>query len=707
MNAVSQDRAETFSLSNNPWWRMARIAWSMLAAISVGILIAATPATLLANPLGVFEGRLILGSSPLLLILRRIMLLISLFAAAFSVGLAILLFVKKSSDRLSLYLSFYLLAHGILFAGAIELLQSFWARASWVNSFVLLPIYIGPMTMAVVGLFPDGRFIPSWSRWLIPWSTVLALASIWGLNELLPYEPSFTNMILGGGAILLALSLTFAGFYAQAYRYRYVSTLIQRQQTKWVLYGIVLWLACVMLSSIPWAAAFGLPPAATAPWWLIVSELIWALSTLILPVSLTIAVMRYRLWDIDLVVNRTLVFGALTLLIIVLYVVVIGVCGAFFQSSDNLLVSLMATGLAAILFQPLRERLQRGVNRVMYGERDDPYAVLSRLGRRLEATQSPEATLQTIVDTVAQALKLPYVAIELTRHDTTRVVASCGQPIEEASGLPLIYQSKTIGRLLLAPRTPGESFTAGEQRLIENVAHQAGAAAHAARLTDHLQALAIDLQRSRERLIVAREEERRRLRRDLHDGLGPMLASQTLTLDAIGKLQARHPDRALTLLKELKAQSQTAIQDIRQLVYELRPPALDNLGLIGALQESAQHYRQTDMRITIDAPEPLPALPAAVEVAAYRITQEAITNVVRHAAARSCSVRLTVAPDQLSIEVIDDGRGPTRDQRSGIGLRSMRERAIELGGECVIRMRPSGGTRVQAWLPLSSAEPGR
>ena len=195
----------------------------------------------------------------------------------------------------------------------------------------------------------------------------------------------------------------------------------------------------------------------------------------------------------------------------------VGALGALFQARGNLGISLLATGLVAVLFQPLRSRLQRGVNRLMYGERDDPYAVTSRLGRRLEATLAPEAVLPTVVETIAQALKLPYAAILLKEGEGFRTAAAYGSPRGEPETLPLVYQREEIGRLVLSPRAPGEGFSDADRGLLEDLARQAEVAVHAVRLT-------ADLQRSRERLVATREEERRRLRRDLHDGLGAQLA---------------------------------------------------------------------------------------------------------------------------------------------------------------------------------------
>jgi len=213
----------------------------------------------------------------------------------------------------------------------------------------------------------------------------------------------------------------------------------------------------------------------------------------------------------------------------------------------------------------------------MYGQRDEPYLVLSQLGQRLEATMVPETVLPTIVETVARALKLPYAAIALHHDGTLEAVASTGLPVPDPLRLALVYQHETVGALQVAPRSPTETFNPADRALLEDIARQASAAAYAVRLT-------VQLQRSREQLVTTREEERRRLRRDLHDGLGPALASMTLQAEAARDLVDREPRRAADLLAALTEQLQASTVDIRRLVYNLRPHALDDLGLRGALQ---------------------------------------------------------------------------------------------------------------------------
>jgi len=409
--------------------------------------------------------------------------------------------------------------------------------------------------------------------------------------------------------------------------------------------------------------------------------------------ALALAILRYRLFDIEIIINRTVVYGALTGLIVTIYALVVSAFGILFAAKGSPFIALLATGLIAVIFQPLRDRVQRSVNRLMYGERDDPYAVLSRFGERLEATLAPEAVLPTIVETVAHALKLSYTAIALRRGEDFAVVTAYGLPRGELLHLPLVYQGETIGQLILGPRSPNETFTPGDRRLLDDLAHQAGIAVHAVRLT-------ADLQRSRERLVTAREEERRRLRRDLHDGLGPVLAAMSFRLDAVNNLMENDPDAARQLVLALKSQIQTSLDDIRQIAYDLRPPALDELGLVGALKEHVIAYSQSNnLQIAFDAPMDSLHLPAAVEVAVYRIALEAMTNVVRHAHANHCRISLSV-DEVLCLEISDDGGGVPINGRIGVGVTSMRERAEELGGTFVMAPIPAGGMGVVVRLPL-------
>lgn len=462
---------------------------------------------------------------------------------------------------------------------------------------------------------------------------------------------------------------------------------VARQQMRWLSFGAFIVGGFALFF-------YFIPPFLNLP---ALDRNLIGLIGILFPLVLAIAILRHNLFDIDVLLNRTLVYGTLSAVIITLYILVVGILGTVLQAQGNFFIALAATGLVAVLFQPLRDRLQKTVNRFMYGERDEPFEVLSRLGERLETALSPEMVYPTIVETVSQALKLPYSAIAVWHNGQLEIVESYGKPVAVPITYSLTHQGELVGQLLVAQRAPDEAFTPADERILRNIARQVGAAVHTVQLM-------ADLQQSRRELVTAREEERRRLRRDLHDGLGPQLASQTLTIDAIEKLLTTDPERARTLLHDLKSQSKTAVQDIRRLVYELRPPALDELGLVGALNTGVARHSQNGLRISVNAPAQLPPLPAAVEVAVYRIAQEAITNVIRHAQASTCTVNLILnrhaKNSQLCLEVRDNGRGLPGDHYLGVGLSSMRERAAELGGSCRIESQAGGGVCVAAVFPL-------
>jgi signal transduction histidine kinase len=268
-----------------------------------------------------------------------------------------------------------------------------------------------------------------------------------------------------------------------------------------------------------------------------------------------------------------------------------------------------------------------------------------------------------------------------------------------------VHQGEAVGELLVAPREPGDTWSRADRALLDSLSHQAGAAVHALQLTEGLKRLTGELQHARERLVLAREEERRRLRHDLHDELAPTLAALSLTSARAADRLSSDPENARGLLRTLRDGLRACVGDLRRLAYDLRPPVLDELGLLAAIQErAAQFSSDAGLEVTVRATEPLPPLPAAVEVATYRIVLEALMNVVRHARASACSVFLSVEPlddgEVLQVTITDDGVGIASEARSGVGLVSMRERASELGGACAIEPVIPHGTRVTARVPI-------
>jgi signal transduction histidine kinase len=573
-----------------------------------------------------------------------------------------------------------------------------WLWGPAVGLGVLLPLY-----------FPTGR-LPS-PRWRgAVWYAVFAMAVTTAnmafarvdyetpgiINPLgvIPPQPagSWYDRLFGtlwlSSSIVAAISLAVRFLRARG---------DERQQVKWLLVALVLLIGHELLlrdvpgllSRIMFLLAF------TSPW-----------------IAIGIAMLRYRLYDIDVIINRTLAYGTLTALVIGLYILIVGYLSILFRTGGNLAISLVATGVVAVLFQPLRERVQHSVNRLVYGDRDEPYAVVARLGQRLEATTEPTAVLPTTVETLAHALRLPYVAIALTYGARGQVIVEAGRcstgQLRSRTAMhafPLMYHGQALGELRVAQR-PGETdLSPNDRRLLADLARQIGVAAHAVLLT-------ADLEQARLDVVNEREVARQRLGSDLHDGVGHQLTALARKAETAANLLDHDPPSARILLAEIKHQCNDTINQVRQLAHQLHPPDLELLGLLGALQERTESMR--GLLVTFDAPACLPPLPVAVETAAYYIAQEALSNVQRHANARTCHIRIaftsastslnTILPAQsgtvLELELADDGRGLPSETPTGLGLLSMQARAAEIGGVCTIAAQAGGGTLVQARLPV-------
>lgn len=432
----------------------------------------------------------------------------------------------------------------------------------------------------------------------------------------------------------------------------------------------------------------------------IVAYELQALPFTAVPVAMAAAVLRYRALNIEVAVSRTVVYGALTIGALGLYAAIVSLLSLVFPPLTELWQQAVVAAAVAVLLHPARARLQSLVNKRLYGDRDDPYRVVSALASRLENTPTASTMLPEIVETVSAALRLPYMAIEIQARGRSETAASVGTPTGELYRMPLTFHGERVGNLVVGRRSVQRELTRPDRIALAEVARHAGAAVYTARLTR-------DLRRSRDRLVQAREMERRRILHELHDGVGPTLAAVALGLD-VSRRTVGDTTPTGELLGRLRDELQAAIVEIRRLAHGLRPPVLDRIGLIPAIREYAGALASRTVRpdsevdgvtIVLEVPSSMPKLPAPVDVAAYRIICEALTNVTRHAAATSCSVRLWV-DDDLHIEVVDDGVGLPAVTNGGVGLSSMRERASELGGECLVEADHDGGTRVFATLPL-------
>ncbi len=615
---------------------------------------------------------------------------------------ALLIIWRRPRDPIALSTAVVLCAAGACIPSAAEAL-AIGAGAPLPADFAVSAVAIGVLYL----IFPDGRLTPAWGWLLVVAWAAASLAALLRPGSAL--DPATWPPLL---QFARAMFWVGCGLAAQIYRYTHVASASQRRQTQIVIYGAAITFGGALAFVLLPLLLPGLREPGAREWYALLGGALRTALMLALPLSMAVAVLRRRLWDVDPLLSRTLLYGALTLCVAAIYVLVVGGLSLLFQTSANPLIALVATGVTAALFQGLRERLQRLVNRLIYGERDEPYAAMARLGRRLEDSLAPQAVLPTLVETIAQSLRTPYVAISL-RQEGAMVLAAeypphpgeATPPPERLRALPLAHQGELIGQLLVAPRGPDEPLAPGDLRLLADLARQAGAALHALRLEQELQRTLDELQQSRERLVTAREAERRRLRRDLHDGVGPTLASLIQRIDRARALIPTDPAAADGALTDLKGLARTTLADIRSMAYALRPPALDELGLVGALRQHIAAGVAEGLQVSIEAPdEPLP-LSAAVEAAAYRIALEALTNVARHAQASRCRLRLALCADggrrALRLEVWDNGIGLPAERPVGVGLTAMAERAAELGGALSLEAARPRGTHLTALLPLT------
>jgi signal transduction histidine kinase len=550
-------------------------------------------------------------------------------------------------------------------------------------------------TVWVPLFFPDGRRPSGRWRVLIPLGAAGIVTGVLGcmfathaqLDEL----PNWQNPLsshglnsvadpLSGVSLLLNVTATICAVVRLASRWRHGDPLLRQQIGLFAAVAVLPIFAVILgVSGVTGAGLF-------------------AVTLLPLPIGIGFAVLARGLYDLATATNRTLVWLTLSATIVGIYaLVIVGVSGVLHTHGASWL-PWVAAAVVAISFAPLRDALQRGVNRLTFGRWDDPYQVLAALGQHLEASADVDRLLADVTTELESTLGLRQVAI-LDDQDTVLVGGAANalpdKPLDRRTveQVPLVAYGRRLGTLRF---TAAVALRTSERRVLDDLAgHLAGLL--------HARALTRDLQGARERLVLAREEERRRLRRDLHDGLGPALAGQVLRLDLASRRlpagsAARHE------LESLRDEAQGTVAEVRRVVEGLRPPALDEVGLGPAVTQLVRRLTTTAGLVGTVEVADLPPLSAAVEVATYRIVAEAVTNVVRHSDARRCEVWLRIEDGPglglLAISVRDDGTGLADGEYGGHGLDTMRERAEELGGR--LSVTSAAGTTACAWLPIET-----
>lgn len=576
--------------------------------------------------------------------------------------------------------------------------DAWWAvPAMWffgrLGSVLILPIQL------LLLLFPDGRLrAGGWrvaSVVAIALGLVMPFAFLFAPNaalvaddparaELLAeFDPALPTLPLPDAAWSLILAIALPCLAASlvlslvvCVSRRFDASPEERAQLRWLV-----WSGVVFVGAL---AIYPLVPT-------VIVDVLLAVTIGLISASVVIAVTRYRLYAIDRLLSWTLVYAVLIVAIVAVDVVVVLLVGS---AIDDRVAMLLAVVAVTVAYAPLRGRLFAVASRIVSGRRGDPYGVVSSLGDRLERASGTAEQLHDLAAAVAEAFGSRYVRVELDRPDGARLSSSVGVPAPSLVEVPIDHAGAAIGRILMEPgRRPVVS--ARDQRLLGDLVRLAAAAILNGELRHELQSI-------RERLVLAREEERSRLRRELHDGLGPLLGGVKLRLETARNLAARDPERSLALVDAAIDDQAEVMAEIRRIVHDLRPPALDDLGLVRALEQQAD--RLTGGGLVVDVSGEAPAdLPPAVEVAAYRIASEALANARRHASASHASVRLEHDERMLRIEVRDDGTGIPADAVGGVGLRSLRERAQELGGTLEIGDADGPGTVIRAGLPLAHA----
>lgn len=557
-----------------------------------------------------------------------------------------------------------------------------------------------PMTVAVLLLvFPTGRFLPG--TWRRASQAAIAAMTVSGLVVVVaPTAGRANDVDLPPGVDLDAGSLALPDGFVEVgvpvvnvamvlgvlvamasvvVRYRR-SEGVERDRMRWLAWSVLTMLLAVALSAVSDVA--------------VVRDASLFLLTSLPAVAMTVGIVQPSLVPVQELLSGTTVFALLSLVLVVVDLGVVALLDvALDDELDQRQVVLAVLLLTVLLYGPLRQRLSALVRRLVHGERGRPYDVVAGLASTLEQADEAPAQLALVADAVSSAFGVTYVGLEVDQGNGGRLVARHGSRPAEVRTLPISYRGEEVGRMELPVRGLRSRLSRRDEQLLGDLARQAATAVRTSQLAD-------ELQESRERLVVAREEERRRIRRDLHDGLGPSLSGVVFQLESARLQVPRDPDAAQRAIASTSGLVQDVVADVRRLVHDLRPPALDDLGLLGALRQQAERVSAGGPVTTVEADD-VGQLSAAVEVAAYRIVGEALTNVVRHASATSAVVRLAEVDDHLVVEVTDDGVGIPTDVEAGVGLVSLRERAAELGGRTEVSCPAGGGTVVRAWLPLA------
>jgi len=579
-----------------------------------------------------------------------------------------------------------------------------------------LPIVVPPATFLLL-LFPDGHLpSPRW-RWFA-WALGVALVLIYlailftpgsieggtlprasnplGLEPLRPVlEPALILLVaIPIGAIGSLLSLVL--------RYRRAGG-VERLQLRWLVsaaafVAILYSLVFVLSANADWEGA-------GAAGWQILLQNLAVFSFALIPTAIGVGILRHRLLDIDVVINRAVLFGALAVFITLVYVAIVVGVGALVGSQANPVLSAAAAAVVALAFQPARRRAQRVADRLVYGKRATPYEVLSEFSERVGQTYASEEVLPRMARALGEGTgaaradvwvrvgaelrseaRWPQYAEPLTPRD-----GSSAESDLSASSMfePVRHHGDLLGALSIEKR-PGESLSATEEKLVRHLAAQAGLVMRNLETIEQLRT-------SRLRLVAAQDEERRKLERNLHDGAQQQLVALTVKLRLFEQLAERDPAQARTIAAQLQGDVTEALEELRDLARGIYPPLLADKGLVAALESQA---RKSPVPVMIEA-DGLGRYAREAEAAVYFSCLEALQNVAKYASATGATVTLADGDGRLRFEVTDDGEGfDVAASSYGTGLQGIADRLAALDGQIEIRSTPGEGTTVAGVLPV-------
>ncbi len=584
-----------------------------------------------------------------------------------------------------------------------------------------LPLLVPTLTFLLL-LFPDGHLpSPRW-RWfarIIGVSYVLIFLVIvvgpgplsesdfpdlenpLGIEALRPYLDAvlviFVMIPIGIVGSLLSLVLRFRR-----------STGVERLQLRWLLtaagiVGVLYSFILIVSFSSEWGGM-------TTPTWLAVLQTISVFSFALIPVAIGVAVLRYRLFEIDVVINRALLFGALAIFITAAYAAIVVGVGALAGSRSDPVLSAIAAAAVALAFQPIRRRAQRLADRLVYGKRATPYEVLSEFSDRVGNAYANEELLPRMASVLAGGTGALRTDVWIRFDDALRPAASWpadapavpSVPVEEAEAaaatslrVPVRHQGELLGALSIEKK-PGDAVTPVEEKLVNDLAAQAGLVIRNVALTEQLLDHIEQLRASRQRLVQAQDEERRRLERNLHDGAQQQLVALSVKLRLADGLVERDAAKAREVLAGLQTDATDAIENLRDLARGIYPPLLADKGLIAALNSQARKAA-IPTEVVEDG---IARYPQDVEATIYFCALEALNNAAKYSGASRAEVRLAQEDGSVTFAVTDDGAGFDKKEIGyGTGLRGMADRIDAVNGTLAVRSAPGQGTTVSGRIP--------